>query len=114
MVKMTKVGGCYQDNPADFIHFLGLHSMECYGFAQNFFECNEMCPFHGDHPDAAVYYGKEYTVFSDSKCVYKIKDDSSTGKNYYINKDSEDLIIYHSYENFNKENTYRRSKKFQE
>jgi len=27
IVKMTKAGGCYQDNPADFVHFLGLHSL---------------------------------------------------------------------------------------
>ena len=48
LVEMAQAGGCYQDNPADFVKFLGIHGMQCYGFNQNFFECEEKCPFDAD------------------------------------------------------------------
>jgi hypothetical protein len=32
IVKMAKAGGCYQDNPADYVHLMGLHGMQCLGF----------------------------------------------------------------------------------
>ena len=32
LVEMAQAGNCYQDNPADFVKFLGLHGMQCYGF----------------------------------------------------------------------------------
>ena len=45
IVSMAQAGRCYEDNPADFARFLGLHSIVCNGFNQNFFDCEESCPF---------------------------------------------------------------------
>jgi hypothetical protein len=68
LVEMAKAGGCYEDNPADFVHFMGMHSLHCYGFAKNYDECNEQCPFDVNSMEAEARLDKNFTVFGDSKC----------------------------------------------
>jgi hypothetical protein len=68
MVEMAQSGRCYEDNPADYATFLGLHSLVCTGFSDNYFECDEHCPFEPDDMEGAIYDNKTYTVFGDSKC----------------------------------------------
>jgi hypothetical protein len=63
MVKMARAGGCYQDNPADYIQLMGLHALHCYGFVQNYHECSEQCPFGIDSEEAGIREGKNYTIF---------------------------------------------------
>ena len=58
--------------------------------------------------EGAIYDNKTYTVFGDSKCQYKVTDEMTKVLNYFIAKDSVDLLIYHSYELFNVDNTGRR------
>ena len=45
MVEMAQAGRCYEDNPADLARFLDLYKLSCTGFADNFYECGEVCPF---------------------------------------------------------------------
>ena len=79
----------------------------------NFFDCHEKCPFDADTIDGAVYKGRNYTVFGDSKCQYKIRDEKAKVMNLYIDKNnSENLLIYHSYTQFSNGNTDRRSTNF--
>ena len=78
----------------------------------NFFECDESCPFQPEDMEGALYENKTYTVFGDSKCMYKITEQLTKVQNYYIAKNSVDLLIYHSYEHFNIHNTGRRDKNF--
>ena len=65
IVPMAKSGGCYQDNPANFVQFLGIYKLLCKGFIQNFHDCTEKCPF--DSP-IEVVKDKNYLVFPDSRC----------------------------------------------
>ena len=95
---MAQAGRCYEDNPADYAKYIGLYEMKCMGFNYNFDDCQEKCPFNLDSHDASVYDQQKYTVFGDSKCQYRIKDDKAKVKNVYIQKETEDLLIYHSYE----------------
>ena len=55
---------------------------------------------------------ENYTVFGDSKCQYKIFEPKVKETNYYVHTDSPNLLIYHSYDIFNKYNTNRRNKDF--
>ena len=77
IVSMAQAGRCYEDNPADFARFLGLHSIVCNGFNQNYFDCEESCPFSAEDKEAKIYENKNYTVFGDSKCQYKIFEPKS-------------------------------------
>ena len=67
---MAKAGGCYEDNPQDYLSLLGFYQLLCTGFAYNFFDCKEQCPFKVTDNSAKIVIGKNYTVFGDSKCQY--------------------------------------------
>ena len=75
LVPMAQGGRCYEDDIRDYAHFLDLHEIKCIGFASNFFECEEHCPFDADSNDAQIQENKIYTVFGDSKCQYRIKSE---------------------------------------
>ena len=62
-----------------------------------------------------MYTHRNYTVFGDSKCQYKIRDQKAKISNLYIDKKfNENLRIYHSYTKFSKDNVDRRSKNFED
>ena len=88
-----------------------LHEIRCIGFAKNFFECEEHCPFDTNSSEAMIKTDKNYTVFGDSKCQYRITDETAKVMNLYIDKDNE-LLVYHSYDRFDESNTDRRNKRF--
>ena len=112
MVKMAQAGNCYEDNPSDYAHFLGLKAIRCWGFNYNYFDCNEICPFDLESNHSHVYTNQSYTVFSDSKCQYQIKDIITEQDNIYIHKESPDLKIYHSYDIFNSSNVDKNNTSF--
>ena len=55
LVKMAQAGNCYEDNPANYVHFMGIHAIRCWGFSYNFYDCEEKCPFGTDSDHAKVY-----------------------------------------------------------
>ena len=101
---MAQAGNCYEDNPSNYVHFLGIHAIRCWGFNYNYFDCEERCPFSTKSPNAEVYMNKSYTIFGDSKCQYVVKEKGTEIANIFIHKESEDLLIYHSYDIFQGEN----------
>lgn len=109
LVQMAKAGGCYQDNPANFISLIGLYKLLCKGFVINYHQCTETCPFDGP---VEVTKDKNYQVFPDSRCQFKITEPMAKLQNFYILK-SDDIIIHHSFEEFNEGNSERTSTRFQ-
>ena len=102
---MAQAGRCYEDNPADYASFIGLYKLSCRGFADNYFECEERCPFRPNESEGAIYSNRTYTIFGDSKCQYLIKESNASVTNHFIDKDSPDLLIYHSEDLFTASNT---------
>ena len=94
---MAQAGRCYEDNPANYAKFLGLYDMICQGFNLNYFDCEERCPFGPDSDDAKILGERNYTVFGDSKCQYIVSDPNARTMNYYMHTESDDLVVYHSY-----------------
>lgn len=88
--------------------------MRCWGFNYNFFDCEERCPFGTDSADAHVLFDKNYTVFGDSKCQYIIKEKQTEIDNIFIHKESDELLIYHSYDLFHRGNVNRTDQSFAE
>lgn len=50
-------------------------------------------------------------IFGDSRCQYKLTEPTAKFFNYYVNR-GKDIQIYYSFEEFNADNSQRKSDKF--
>ena len=58
-----------------------------------------------------VVADKSYMIFGDSRCQYKLTEPTAKFFNYYVNR-GKDIQIYYSFEEFNADNSQRKSDKF--